>query len=222
MKPLVGIIMGSSSDWETMRAAAEALDKLGVALRNARRLRAPHARPAVRIRRDRAAARHRSHHRRRRRRRPSTRHDGVQDHAAGARRAGAVEDAERSRFAAVDRADAGGHSGRHVRDRRRGRHERRARRRRHPRQQASRDRRGAQEIPRRADGQEVLEAAIPTVHGSPQDDHRHRRRRPARAHDGARRLSARLRVPVPRSRGAHARRPGRPDPRRRAHRPRAC
>ena len=31
MNPLVGIIMGSSSDWETMRAAAEALDKLGIA-----------------------------------------------------------------------------------------------------------------------------------------------------------------------------------------------
>jgi 5-(carboxyamino)imidazole ribonucleotide mutase len=30
MKPLVGIIMGSSSDWETMRAAAEALDKLRI------------------------------------------------------------------------------------------------------------------------------------------------------------------------------------------------
>src|SRR3982751_1785758 len=30
MKPLVGIIMGSTSDWETMRAAAEALDKLCV------------------------------------------------------------------------------------------------------------------------------------------------------------------------------------------------
>src|SRR4026209_2665167 len=30
MKPLVGIIMGSTSDWETMRAAAEALDKLAV------------------------------------------------------------------------------------------------------------------------------------------------------------------------------------------------
>lgn len=30
MKPLVGIIMGSSSDWDTMRAAAEALDKLKV------------------------------------------------------------------------------------------------------------------------------------------------------------------------------------------------
>jgi len=30
MKPLVGIIMGSSSDWETMSAAADGLDKLGV------------------------------------------------------------------------------------------------------------------------------------------------------------------------------------------------
>jgi 5-(carboxyamino)imidazole ribonucleotide mutase len=31
MKPLVGIIMGSASDWETMRAAAEMLDKLAIA-----------------------------------------------------------------------------------------------------------------------------------------------------------------------------------------------
>ena len=30
MKPLVGIIMGSTSDGETMRAAAEALDKLAI------------------------------------------------------------------------------------------------------------------------------------------------------------------------------------------------
>ena len=30
-EPLVGIIMGSKSDWETMRHAAETLDKLGVA-----------------------------------------------------------------------------------------------------------------------------------------------------------------------------------------------
>ena len=30
MKPLVGIIMGSTSDWETMQATAEALDKLGI------------------------------------------------------------------------------------------------------------------------------------------------------------------------------------------------
>ena len=30
MAPLVGIIMGSTSDWETMRHAADALDSLGV------------------------------------------------------------------------------------------------------------------------------------------------------------------------------------------------
>ena len=31
MKPLVGIIMGSTSDWETLRSASETLEKLGVA-----------------------------------------------------------------------------------------------------------------------------------------------------------------------------------------------
>jgi 5-(carboxyamino)imidazole ribonucleotide mutase len=30
-QPLVGIIMGSKSDWETMRAAAETLERFGVA-----------------------------------------------------------------------------------------------------------------------------------------------------------------------------------------------
>jgi len=30
MKPLVGIIMGSSSDWETMKPAAETLERLGI------------------------------------------------------------------------------------------------------------------------------------------------------------------------------------------------
>jgi 5-(carboxyamino)imidazole ribonucleotide mutase len=30
-EPLIGIVMGSQSDWETMRAAAEVLDVLGVA-----------------------------------------------------------------------------------------------------------------------------------------------------------------------------------------------
>ncbi len=30
MKPLVGIIMGSSSDWDTLRAASETLENLGV------------------------------------------------------------------------------------------------------------------------------------------------------------------------------------------------
>ena len=31
MKPVVGIIMGSASDWDTLRAAADLLDELGVA-----------------------------------------------------------------------------------------------------------------------------------------------------------------------------------------------
>jgi 5-(carboxyamino)imidazole ribonucleotide mutase len=31
MKPLVGIIMGSASDWEGLRPASETLDKLGIA-----------------------------------------------------------------------------------------------------------------------------------------------------------------------------------------------
>src|SRR5271170_1237972 len=31
MKPLVGIIMGSASDWETMRGASDTLDALGIA-----------------------------------------------------------------------------------------------------------------------------------------------------------------------------------------------
>jgi 5-(carboxyamino)imidazole ribonucleotide mutase len=31
MKPLVGIIMGSTSDWETLQSAADTLDKLGIA-----------------------------------------------------------------------------------------------------------------------------------------------------------------------------------------------
>jgi len=31
MKPLVGIVMGSRSDWETMRSAVETLESLGVA-----------------------------------------------------------------------------------------------------------------------------------------------------------------------------------------------
>src|SRR5689334_3034968 len=31
MKPLVGIIMGSASDWETLQPAAELLDQLGIA-----------------------------------------------------------------------------------------------------------------------------------------------------------------------------------------------
>jgi 5-(carboxyamino)imidazole ribonucleotide mutase len=42
-EPLVGIIMGSSSDWETMRHAADTLDQLGVS--NERRIVSAHRTP---------------------------------------------------------------------------------------------------------------------------------------------------------------------------------
>ena len=44
LKPLVGIIMGSKSDWETMRHADETLDAVRRAARVPRRLGPPHAR----------------------------------------------------------------------------------------------------------------------------------------------------------------------------------
>ena len=151
MKPLVGIIMGSTSDWETLQARRRNARAPRRAVRGARGLRASHARPAVRVRRHRARSRARGHHRRRRRRRSPARHDGGEDLAAGARRAGAVEGAERPRLAAVDRADAGRHSGRHARDRRRRRDQRGTARRRDPREQTPRRARRARAVPRRAD-----------------------------------------------------------------------
>ena len=86
--PLVGIIMGSRSDWETMRHAAETLDALGVALRDQGRLGAPHARPPLRLCQERRRARPQGDRRRRRRRGASARHGRLDDPAAGARRAG--------------------------------------------------------------------------------------------------------------------------------------
>lgn len=49
--PLVGIVMGSDSDWPTMNPAAEALDEFGIAY-EACRPRAPDARRAVRYGRE--------------------------------------------------------------------------------------------------------------------------------------------------------------------------
>ena len=50
-KPRVAVIMGSKSDWETMRHAAETLEALGIPARVSRRLRAPHARLDGEVRR---------------------------------------------------------------------------------------------------------------------------------------------------------------------------
>ena len=94
MAPLVGIIMGSSSDWETMRHAAETLEKLGVA--HETKVVSAHRTPKRLY--DYApvgqGARPQGDHRRRRRRGASARHGGVDDGAAGARRAGREPGAE--------------------------------------------------------------------------------------------------------------------------------
>ena len=71
----VAIIMGSQSDWATMRRAAETLDELGGRLRGAHRLRPPHPRPAGRLRQGREGGGLQGDHRRGRRRRPSAGHD---------------------------------------------------------------------------------------------------------------------------------------------------
>ena len=73
MQPLVGVIMGSKSDWETMRHAAETLEKLGVPFEVAHRVGPSHAGPALRVRRPAEAARPGGDHRRRRRGRSSCR-----------------------------------------------------------------------------------------------------------------------------------------------------
>ena len=88
--PLVGVIMGSRSDWETMRHAADTLDRARRAARGARGVGPPHAAPALRVRLTARAARPGGHHRRRGRGGPPAGHDRGEDRAAGAGRAGRV------------------------------------------------------------------------------------------------------------------------------------
>ena len=118
MKPLVGIIMGSSSDWETMRHAADLLTALSVPFET--RVVSAHRTPDLLFEYASGAAARgievliagaggAAHL-------PGM--TAVEDLAAGHRRADPVEGAERARFAAVDRADARRHPGRDGRDRR--------------------------------------------------------------------------------------------------------
>ena len=75
----VAIIMGSQSDWATMRHAAETLDALGVAYD--KRIVSAHRTPdrLVTLRQGRQGRGLQGHHRGRRRRRAPARHDGVDD-----------------------------------------------------------------------------------------------------------------------------------------------
>ena len=116
MTALVGVIMGSDSDWPTMPAAAEALAEFEVPYEV--RVVSAHRTPRhdARLRRRRPPDRGlQGHHRRRRRRGPPARHGRQRDPAAGDRRAGAAEAPRRHGLAAVDRADAGRRPGGHGR-----------------------------------------------------------------------------------------------------------
>ena len=94
--PRVGIIMGSQSDWATMKHASDVLTELGVAARGQGRVRAPHAGSAVRLRGERRGPRALGDHRGRRRRGAPAGHARGEDPAARARRAGAEQGAQRA------------------------------------------------------------------------------------------------------------------------------
>ena len=212
MKPLVGIIMGSQSDWDTMRAAAETLDSSS-ACRIETRVVSAHRTPDLLFEyaSTRARARPRSHHRRRRRRGPSARHDGrrrprCRCSACRCSRRRSTASTRCSRSCRCRRAFRSPRSPSAWRARRNAALFAAA----DPREQASRRSRAALEQFRaRADRQACSQNPDPAARRDPRHDHRHRRRRPARPHARAGGLSARARLPVPRSGRGRARRPGR-------------
>jgi hypothetical protein len=121
--PKVGIIMGSQSDWPVMKEAARLLGELGVAYES--RIVSAHRTPdrLVSYAKDAKGRGLKVIIAGRRRGRAPARHDRRHDPAAGAGRAGPIENPVRPRQPAVDRADAARRSGRHPRHRRSGRSE---------------------------------------------------------------------------------------------------
>src|SRR5216683_652011 len=89
--PLVGIIMGSSSDWETLQHAAKTLAELGVP--HEARVVSAHRTPDLLFEYASSAEQR-----------------GIEVIIAGAGRAGGVESVEGLGFSAIDRADARRHS----------------------------------------------------------------------------------------------------------------
>ena len=135
MQPLVGIIMGSKSDWETMSHASETLNKLGVPheVRVISAHRAPdllfeYASTAeerglqIIIAAAGGAA-------------PPGRRDSRQNRPAGPRRADGVAGPERDGLASIDGANAGRNPRRHAGNRQARRHQRGPARNNDPRQQ---------------------------------------------------------------------------------------
>ena len=196
----------------------------GRSLRGPRRLGPPDARSALRVRGVGRAARTRGDHRRRRRRGAPAGHDRREDAAARARRARRVAHAERARFAALDRADAGRRPGRDARHRPGRRGQRRAARGGHPGHEAPALPRGGRALPRPADARGARRPGSSPDSGALRSPRRVRegrrpRRRPARPDAGARRLSARHPLPVPRPVAGGAGRPRGRAGRRRIRRP---
>ena len=107
----VAIIMGSRSDWPTLKGAAEALDELGVAYES--KVVSAHRTPErlFAFAQGRGRSRVQGDHRRRWRRGAPAGHGRLADHPAGAGRAGARQDAGRPRRPAFHRPDAGRRAG---------------------------------------------------------------------------------------------------------------
>ena len=106
----IAIIMGSQSDWATMRHAAETLDALGIAYDA--RIVSAHRTPdrLYAFAKERQGGGLPGDHRRRRRRGPPARHDRRHDAPARLRRAGGIQGAVGPGQPALHRADAGRHS----------------------------------------------------------------------------------------------------------------
>src|SRR6185312_12572285 len=98
-EPVVGVIMGSRSDWETMQHACATLDELGVPYET--RVVSAHRTPELMAEYASGAVDRGS-----RRRGASSRHDGRAYTSPGARSSGRVARAQGDGLAAVDRADA--------------------------------------------------------------------------------------------------------------------
>ena len=207
-EPLVGVVMGSASDWSTMQAAVAVLERFERRPRGARRQRPPDARRDVRVRRGGGRSRAAGDHRRRRRRGPPARDARRQDDRARARRAGPVPPPAGPGLAAVDRADAGGHPGGDVRHRRGRGHQRRPVRRGDARHQRPRSLDVAlRRLPRPSAATEAASARRcrhRDRRDRPAGDDRHARRRPARPLHGRRRPADGLRHDRARSRSARA------------------
>ena len=116
-EPLVGVVMGSTSDWETMRHATETLQRFGISHDSRVVSAPPHAEASARIRRIRRRAGAAGDHCRRGRGGASAGHARRRHDRAGDRRARAIQGTQWPRLAAEHRADAGRHPRRNRRHR---------------------------------------------------------------------------------------------------------